>query len=126
MCLEQTEDMIKTQNRLGVAQWLSVRWAGSTTTLESSGVGKDDDSDDGDEVPELLAPEDDGPVNETGLDPKDIELVMTQVKCSRATVVRVLKENEGDLINTSVFIFIGICDLTSNLLFSRLVMALSE
>lgn len=118
--------MINTQNRLGIAQWLSVRWEGSTTTLEPSGVGKDDDSDDGDEVPELLAPEDDDPVNETGLDPKDIELILTQVKCSRATVVRVLKENDGDLINTSVFIFIGICDLTSNFLSSLLVMALSE
>ncbi|MFI7876050.1 ubiquitin-like domain-containing protein [Streptomyces salinarius] len=39
------------------------------------------------------------PVDETGVDPKDIELVMAQVNCSRAKAVRALKESGGDLIN---------------------------
>ena len=56
------------------------------------------------EVPELEAAEDDGPVDETGLDPKEIELVMAQVNCSRAKAVKVLKENGGDIINASKFI----------------------
>ncbi|CAE6342209.1 unnamed protein product [Rhizoctonia solani] len=38
-------------------------------------------------------------VDETGVDPKDIELVIQQVGCSRAKAVRVLKESGGDLIN---------------------------
>ncbi|MFI8490103.1 ubiquitin-like domain-containing protein [Streptomyces rubrogriseus] len=45
------------------------------------------------------APGDDGPVDETGVDPKDVDLVMAQVNCSREKAVRVLKESGGDLIN---------------------------
>ncbi|KAG6868271.1 hypothetical protein C0993_005556 [Termitomyces sp. T159_Od127] len=70
--------------------------ASSAQTLEQSGAGADDDDD---AIPELEAPEDDGPVDETGVDPKDIDLVMAQVNCSRAKAVRVLKESGGDLIN---------------------------
>jgi len=54
--------------------------------------------DDDDDVPELEEADDSGEVDETGVDPKDIELVMTQVNCSRAKAVKVLKENGGDLI----------------------------
>ncbi|MFG2795109.1 ubiquitin-like domain-containing protein [Streptomyces pseudovenezuelae] len=51
------------------------------------------------DVPE---PEDDtieDTVDETGVDPKDIELVMEQVGVPRAKAVRALKESGGDLIN---------------------------
>ncbi|KAK0483502.1 NAC domain-containing protein [Armillaria novae-zelandiae] len=87
------EDM-NSQAQTSTAQQLA---AGATATgPESLGVGADDDDD---SIPELEAPEDDGPVDETGVDPKDIDLVMTQVNCSRAKAVRVLKESGGDLIN---------------------------
>lgn len=102
------EDM-NAQAQLSAAQQLAASGAGSTTSLENSAVGKGGDNDD--EVPELEAPEDDGPVDETGVDPKDIELVMAQVNCSRAKAVRVLKESGGDLINASVYYtFLHICD----------------
>lgn len=39
-------------------------------------------------------------VDETGLEPKDIELVMSQAGCSRAAAVQALKENDGDLVNS--------------------------
>ena len=39
-------------------------------------------------------------VDETGLEAKDIELVMTQAGCSRAAAVKALKENDGDLVNS--------------------------
>ncbi|MGW4546287.1 ubiquitin-like domain-containing protein [Streptomyces violaceorubidus] len=48
---------------------------------------------------DIPAPSDDGPVDETGVDAKDIELVMAQVNCSREKAVRALKESGGDLIN---------------------------
>jgi nascent polypeptide-associated complex subunit alpha len=100
------EDM-NAQAQLSAAQQLAASGgAGTTTSLEHSGVGKGVDDD---EVPELEAPEDDGPVDETGVDPKDIELVMAQVSCSRAKAVRVLKESGGDLINASVYIFLHMC-----------------
>lgn len=47
---------------------------------------------------------DDGALDESGVDPKDIELVMTQVNCGRAKAVRVLKENNGDLITASAYL----------------------
>lgn len=39
-------------------------------------------------------------LDETGLDPKDIELVMSQAGCTRVTAVKALKENDGDLVNS--------------------------
>lgn len=89
---------MNSQAQLSAAQQLSSGSGNAPTTLEQSGAGGDDDDD---EIPELEAPEDDGPVDETGVDPKDIELVMQQVNCSRAKAVRVLKESGGDLINAS-------------------------
>jgi len=44
--------------------------------------------------------EDGAPVDETGIEPKDIELVMSQAGCSRVAAVKALKENEGDLVNS--------------------------
>jgi nascent polypeptide-associated complex subunit alpha len=41
-----------------------------------------------------------GEVDETGLESKDIELVMSQAGCSRAAAVTALKENDGDLVNS--------------------------
>jgi NACalpha-BTF3-like transcription factor len=54
-----------------------------------------------DDAPPAEPVEEEGEVDETGVDPKDIELVMAQVNCSRAKAVRVLKESGGDLINAS-------------------------
>ena len=118
------EDM-NAQAQLSAAQQLAASGAGSAAPRETVGVDKGGDNED--DVPELEAPEDDdGPVDETGVDPKDIELVMTQVNCSRAKAVSVLKESGGDLINASVSVFIHLCDLTSDFLFPNLVMAASE
>lgn len=39
-------------------------------------------------------------VDETGLEAKDIDLVVSQVGCSRAVAVKALKENDGDLVNS--------------------------
>lgn len=70
------------------------------SSLEKSMAGGDGDDD---EIPELQAAEEEGEVDETGVDPKDIELVMAQVNCSRAKAVRALKESGGDLINASEY-----------------------
>ncbi|CAA7265383.1 unnamed protein product [Cyclocybe aegerita] len=89
------EDM-NSQAQLSAAQQMSSGGAGAAPTLETSGAA---DGDDDDDLPDLEAPEEDGVVDETGVDPKDIDLVMQQVNCSRAKAVRVLKESGGDLIN---------------------------
>jgi len=52
----------------------------------------------GEDVPALAAPEEEE-LDETGVESKDIELVMSQAGCSRAKAVKALKENGGDLVN---------------------------
>lgn len=42
---------------------------------------------------------DDEQVDETGIDPKDIMLVITQAHCSRAKAVAALRNNSNDLVN---------------------------
>ena len=39
-------------------------------------------------------------VDETGLDSKDIELVMSQAGCNRAKAAKALTDNDGDLVNS--------------------------
>lgn len=91
---------MNSQAQLSAAQQLASSGGGGPQTLEDLAGGDEDD----DDIPDLEAPEDDGPVDETGVDPKDIDLVMAQVNCTRAKAVRVLKESGGDLINASVLL----------------------
>merc|ERR1719229_566355 len=42
--------------------------------------------------------EEDGEVDDSGVEPKDIELVMSQVQCSRAKAVAALKANNNDIV----------------------------
>jgi len=61
------------------------------------------------EVPELVEssttptgedkPASNEPVDETGIEPKDIELVMSQANVSRAQAVRALKKHNNDIVN---------------------------
>mmetsp|Transcript_1461 Transcript_1461/g.2092 ORF Transcript_1461/g.2092 Transcript_1461/m.2092 type:complete len:186 (-) Transcript_1461:174-731(-) len=43
--------------------------------------------------------EEEGDVDETGVEPKDIELVMTQASVSRSKAVAALKANDGDIVS---------------------------
>lgn len=43
--------------------------------------------------------QDDEDVDETGVEPKDIELVMTQAGVSRVRAVKALKEASGDIVS---------------------------
>jgi len=92
------EDMNSQAQLSAAAQHLSSGAGAGSTTLETSDAGGEDDEEN---IPQLEAPEEEeeGPIDETGVEPKDIALVMAQVNCSRAKAVRVLKESGGDLIN---------------------------
>ena len=52
-----------------------------------------------DDVPALAAPAEEEELDETGVEGKDIELVMSQAGCSRASAVKPLRDNSGDLVN---------------------------
>ncbi len=45
------------------------------------------------------APVDEGPVDETGVNPKDVDLVVSQTKGSRAAAVAALKKHNNDIVN---------------------------
>eukprot|EP00547_Thalassionema_nitzschioides_P002905 CAMPEP_0194199198 /NCGR_PEP_ID=MMETSP0156-20130528/300_1 /TAXON_ID=33649 /ORGANISM="Thalassionema nitzschioides, Strain L26-B" /LENGTH=200 /DNA_ID=CAMNT_0038924055 /DNA_START=65 /DNA_END=667 /DNA_ORIENTATION=+ len=53
-----------------------------------------------DAVPPLEDASTEEEVDETGVEPKDIELVMSQAGCSRAKAVKALKDNDNDLVNS--------------------------
>ncbi|WEW61482.1 GAL4 enhancer protein [Emydomyces testavorans] len=44
--------------------------------------------------------EEEGEVDETGLEAKDIELVMAQASVSRTKAIKALKENDNDIVNS--------------------------
>mmetsp|Transcript_4873 Transcript_4873/g.5631 ORF Transcript_4873/g.5631 Transcript_4873/m.5631 type:complete len:196 (+) Transcript_4873:154-741(+) len=64
-----------------------------------------------DDMPSLTTPESsgaaDGEIDESGVSPKDVEVVMSQAGCERAEAVEALKKNEGDIVN-------AIMELTMN------------
>ena len=43
--------------------------------------------------------EDEGDVDESGVEPKDIELVMTQASVTRSKAIKALKKAEGDIVS---------------------------
>ena len=44
--------------------------------------------------------EEEGEVDETGLETKDIELVMAQANVSRGKAIKALRENDNDIVNS--------------------------
>merc|ERR1712151_430473 len=50
------------------------------------------------DAPKIEEVEEDADVDEDGVEPKDIELVMSQVQCSRAKAVAALKSNNNDIV----------------------------
>ena len=59
---------------------------GKGKAIEGADAKKDEDEDDGEEV------------DDTGLEAKDIELVMAQASVSRKKAVKALKENDNDIV----------------------------
>jgi nascent polypeptide-associated complex subunit alpha len=51
-------------------------------------------------APAAAADEDEGEVDASGLQEKEIDIVMTQAGVSRARAVRALKNNNGDIVNS--------------------------
>jgi nascent polypeptide-associated complex subunit alpha len=53
----------------------------------------------GEKPPKIEEVDEEGAIDESGVEAKDIELVMGQAGCSRAKAVKALKESSGDLVN---------------------------
>ena len=50
-------------------------------------------------LPAIEELDDSGEVDESGVEPKDVDLVMSQAGVSRAKAVKALKTNDGDIVN---------------------------
>merc|ERR1712060_719466 len=59
--------------------------------VKEAAEGKEDSAPKIEEVEE-------GDVDESGIEPKDIELVISQVQCSRAKAVQALRKNNNDIV----------------------------
>ncbi|PRP84054.1 putative nascent polypeptide-associated complex subunit alpha-like protein [Planoprotostelium fungivorum] len=76
----------------------------------ANAVKKFEAADNADDVPELVesgttaaAASDDGEeVDESGLEAKDISLVMNQASCSRSAAVKALRKSGGDIVNAII------------------------
>merc|ERR1712086_1138319 len=51
-----------------------------------------------DEVAKIEEVEDDGDADESGIEPKDIELVMSQVQCTKSKAIAALRANNNDIV----------------------------
>ena len=87
----KSEDVGAAANQAAAAKQFRQPQAAGVPAMPATDEGAEDDDDD---VPAL-----EETVDETGVESKDIELVMTQAACSRAKAVKALKENDGDLVN---------------------------
>ena len=59
-------------------------------------------------APPTIPEEDEGgDLDESGLEPKDVELVMSQASCSRSKAVEALRANDGDIVNAIMELTMG-------------------
>ena len=49
--------------------------------------------------PAIEEVDDSGEIDESGVEPKDVDLVMSQAGVSRAKAVKALQKNDGDIVN---------------------------
>lgn len=87
----KSEDVGAAAQQAAAARQMRDAQAAGVTAAAPAGEEDDDD----DDIPAL-----DEVVDETGVEAKDVELVMAQAGCSRAKAVKALKDNDGDLVNS--------------------------
>lgn len=91
---------LNSQSQAAAAQQLA---AAEAASADHSGHDHSHDHDKGKAVEDKKAEEDDEDdeeVDDSGLEAKDIELVMTQASVSRKKAVKALKENGNDIVNS--------------------------
>merc|ERR1712176_875297 len=82
------------QNFKAPAMKGSMEGLGRTLGTAGAGASADDDDEEGD-------------VDETGLEPKDIDLIISQAGVSRAKAVSALKKNNGDIVSAILALTTG-------------------
>jgi len=72
--------------------------ASAASQFTGAGAGDDAAAGKADEGAKIEEVEDDGDVDESGIEPKDIELVMSQVQCTKAKAIAALRANNNDIV----------------------------
>ena len=93
---------LNSQAQASAAQQLAAQSANESAGQDASAEGGDKGKAiEGDAGKKAEEEEDDGEeVDDTGLEAKDIELVMAQASVSRKKAVKALKENDNDIVNS--------------------------
>ncbi len=93
---------LNSQAQASAAQQLAAQSAQDHSGHDHSAEGDSSKAVEGaDEKKAVEEDEDDGEeVDDTGLEAKDIELVMAQASVSRKKAVKALKENDNDIVNS--------------------------
>jgi len=94
---------LSAQAQANAAQQFTQGGPGAADISKALGAGSSGDG----SAPKVEEIEEDGDVDETGIEPKDIDLVMSQTGCSRAKAVSALKHNNNDIVE-------AIMDLSSS------------
>ena len=89
----KSEDQSAVSQAAAAKQFQAQQAAAAMPQAPGAGAAGGDDEED--DVPDL-----EEAVDETGIEGKDIELVISQAGCSRAAAVKALKDNDGDLVNS--------------------------
>ena len=92
---------LNSQAQASAAQQLAAQSQGDHAGHDHSGDGDKGKAIEGDSSKKAEEDDDDGEeVDDTGLESKDIELVMAQASVSRKKAVKALKENDNDIVNS--------------------------
>ena len=86
--------------------WASALWLAQSAAASAgvpvrrtSGHGAGASGHDAAAPPTIPEEDEGGDLDESGLEPKDVELVMSQASCSRSKAVKALRANDGDIVN---------------------------
>lgn len=92
---------LNSQAQASAAQQLAQQSANDHSGHDHAADGDKGKAVEGDAGKKAEEDEDDGEeVDDTGLEAKDIELVMAQASVSRKKAVKALKENDNDIVNS--------------------------
>ena len=92
---------LNSQAQAQAAQQLAAQSQGDHAGHDHSGDGDKGKAIEGDSSKKAEEDDDDvEEVDDTGLESKDIELVMAQASVSRKKAVKALKENDNDIVNS--------------------------
>jgi nascent polypeptide-associated complex subunit alpha len=91
---------LNSQAQASAAQQLAAQQQSGSGAGEANGSASDKGKAVEDKKPAEEEEDDGEEVDETGLEAKDIELVMAQASVSRKKAVKALKENDNDIVNS--------------------------